>query len=261
MSGTVSSDRMRSDTWNPVRGATCIRSLSMRVFFLLIASWMLLPAVSWGQGPPGPTDTEITSAPEMMCLGHSLRAMRDDYLVPHLLARHDVTRLRFSKVVSANGSDIYLGGIRLEGDPAPLSLGNGPWLPSSTVARWGYLHLDNTAPPDLAEDTFVMQEYPATASRRSDSIIGSVQELDLLLQVCDWMEEGYTPTQLIPMKQWLEQSDTRIDQLKSWRHGNRVHLLLTGREQPPNGISIHWRTEISWQPTAVGGYIDLEVQP
>jgi hypothetical protein len=106
-----------------------------------------------------------------------------------------------------------------------------------------------------------MQEYPATASRRSDSIIGSVQELDLLLQVCDWMEEGYTPTPLIPMKQWLDQPDTRIEQLEGWQQGNRVHLLLTGRQLPLNGISIHWRTEISWQPTAVGGYIELEVQP
>ena len=227
----------------------------------LIASLLLLPAVSWGQGPGEPDEAEITTPPQMVCLGNSLKSMRDDYLVPHLLARHDITRLRFSRVVSANGSDIYLGAIRIEGDPAPLGLGNGPWLPSISISRWGYLHQDNTAPPDLAEDTFVMQEYPASASRRSASIIGSVQQLDLLLQVCDWMEEGATPPQLLPMRQWLEQSDTRIEQLKGWRQGKRVHLLLTGREQPPNGISTHWRTEVSWQPTAVGGYIDLEVQP
>jgi len=261
MSGTVASDRMRSDTWNPVRGPARVRCLSMRGFVLLITSFLLLPAVSWGQGPPGPTDTEITSAPEMMCLGNSLGAMRDDYLVPHLLARHDITRLRFTKVVSANGSDVYLGAIRIEGDPAPLGLGNGPWLPSTTVARWGYLHQDNTAPPDLAEDTFVMQEYPATASRRSVSIIGSVPELDLLLQVCEWMEEGATPTELIPVRQWLEQPDTRIEHLTTWRQGKRVYLLLSGQEEPSNGVTTQWRTEISWQPTSNGGYLDLEVQP
>jgi hypothetical protein len=63
------------------------------------------------------------------------------------------------------------------------------------------------------------------------------------------------------MRQWLEQPDTRIENLKSWRQGKRVHLLVTGQEQPPNGISIYWRTEISWQPTAGGGFLDLEVQP
>ena len=261
MSGTVTSDRMRSDTWKPVRGSTRIRSLSIPVFFLLVSSFVLLPAVSRGQIPGEPDDTVITTPPQMVCLGNSLKSMRDDYLVPHLLARHDITQLRFSKVVSANGSDIYLGAIRLEGDPAPLGLGNGPWLPSSTVARWGYLHLDNTAPPDLAEDTFVMQQYPAGSSSRSAPIIGSVQQLDLLLQVCDWLEEGYTPAPLIPMKQWLEQPDTRIEQLKGWQQGKRVYLLLTGRQLPLNGISTHWRTEVSWQPTTAGGYIDLEVQP
>lgn len=261
MSGTVSSDRMRSDTWNPVRGPTRVRCLSMRVFFLLITSFVFLPAVSSGQIPGEPDETVITTPPQMMCMGNSLKSMRDGYLVPHLLARHDITRLRFSRVVSANGSDVYLGAIRIEGDPAPLGLGNGPWLPSTSVSRWGYLHQDNTAPPDLAEDTFVMQEYPATASRRSASIIGSVQELDLLLQVCDWMEEGATPTELLPLRQWLELADTRIDHLKTWREGKRVCLLLTGQEQPPNGIATYWRTEISWQPTAGGGFLDLEVQP
>ncbi len=216
----------------------------------LIASLMLLPAVSWGQAPPEPDEPVITTPPQMVCLGNSLKSMRDDYLVPHLLARHDVTRLRFNMVVSANGSDIYLGAIRIEGDLAPLGLGNGPWLPSISISRWGYLHQDNTAPPDLAEDTFV-----------TASIIGSVQQLDLLLQVCDWMEEGATPTELLPMRQWLELPDTRIEHLKTWREGKRVCLLLTGQEQPPNGIATYWRTEVSWQPTAGGGFMDLEVQP
>ncbi|MDE0960708.1 MAG: hypothetical protein OSB09_08000, partial [Planctomycetota bacterium] len=250
-----------SDSWNAVRGPTRVQHRWLRFSFLVWAAFLLMPAASSGQIPGEPDDTVVDSPPQMICMGNSLKAMRDDYLVPHLLARHGVTRLRFSRVVSANGSDIYLGAIRIEGDPAPLGLGNGPLLPSTSIARWGYLHQDNSAPPDLAEDTFVMQQYPANSSRRSVPIIGSVQELDLLIQVCDWMEEGATPTQLLPMRQWLDQPDTRIQQLHSWRQGNRVHLLLTGREEPLNGISTRWRTEISWQPTTLGGFLDLEVQP
>ena len=86
MSGTVASDRMRSDTWNPVRGPTRVRCLSMRVFFLLITSFVFLPAVSSGQIPGEPDETVITTPPQMVCLGNSLKSMRDDYLVPHLLA-------------------------------------------------------------------------------------------------------------------------------------------------------------------------------
>ncbi len=82
-----------------------------------------------------------------------------------------------------------------------------------------------------------------------------------MLQVCDWMQEGLTPTELIPMRQWLEQSDTRIEQLRTWRQGKRVYLLLSGRQQITAGADILWRTEISWQPTASGGFLDLEVQP
>jgi len=263
MSGTVASDRMRSDTWNPVRGPTRVRCLSMRVFFLLITSLFLAGGQLYSQTPGGGQqgDTVVTTPPQMMCLGNSLKSMRDDYLVPHLLARHCVTGLYFTRAVSANGSDVYLGAIRIDGDLAPLGLGNGPWLPSTSVSRWGYLHQDNTAPPDLAEDTFVMQEYPAAASRRSASIIGSVPQLDLLLQVCDWMEEGATPTELIPMRQWLSQSDTRIEHLTTWRQGKRVFLLLSGQEEPSSGVTTLWRSEISWQPTANGGYLELEVQP
>lgn len=228
---------------------------------LFIASLLLLPGVCRGQGDPGPAPGSLDTPPQMMCLGSSLKAMRADVLEPHFAARHAITALHFGQMLSINGSDVYLGSIRIEGAPLPLALDSLPFLPTSSVVRWGYVHINNSAPPDEWLDTFVMAQTPVVSGRVPRTVIGSSAELDLVLQVCDWMQEGLTPPELMPMRQWLEQPDTRIEQLRSWRQGKRVHLLLSGRQQVNAGTDIPWRTEISWQPTAAGGFLDLEVLP
>ncbi|MEC9477173.1 MAG: hypothetical protein VX764_09055 [Planctomycetota bacterium] len=187
--------------------------------------------------------------------------MRTTVLEPHFAARHAITSLRFSQIISANGSDVYLGALKIEGQPLPLALDNSPFLLTSSVVRWGYVHNNNSNTPDLMLDNFVMAQSQVPAGRVPSAVIGSEAELDLLLQVCDWMEEGQTPPQLLPMRQWLEQDNTRINRLKCWKQGRRVFLLLTGTEQLPGGTDATWRTEISWQPTTAGGFVDLEVQP
>lgn len=240
----------------PTRGRSNVSLIA-----LFIASLLLLPGVSRGQGDPGPAPGSLDTPPQMMCLGNSLKAMRADILEPHFTARHAITSLHFGQMLSVNGSDVYIGSIRIEGAPPPLALDSLPFLPTSSVVRWGYVHINNSAPPDGLLDTFVMAQTPVASGRVPGTVIGSSAELDLVLQVCDWMQEGLTPTELIPMRQWLEQSDTRIEQLRSWRQGKRVYLLLSGRQQITAGADILWRTEISWQPTASGGFLDLEVQP
>ena len=227
----------------------------------MLATLLLVPATSWGQGDPGPIPGGVTTPPQMMCLGNSLKAMRATVLEPHFAARHGITSLYFSQIISANGADVYLGALRIEGQPLPLALDNSPFLPSSSVVRWGYVHSNNSTVPDLTLDTFVMAQSLTSSGRIPSAIIGSEAELDLLLQVCDWMQLGVTPAELIPMRQWLEQDNTRIERLKCWRQGKRVYLRLSGREQVTAGADILWRTEISWQPTATGGFVDLEVQP
>lgn len=231
----------------------------LSLFFLAI--WLVLPNISPGQIPGEPDEPVITTPPQMMCLGNSLKAMRITVLEPHFAARHTITSLRFSQIISANGSDVYLGAVKIEGQPLPLALDSAPFLPNSSVVRWGYIHNNNSSTPDLMLDTFVMAQSPLPAGRIPSAIIGSEAELDLLLQVCDWMEEGQTPNELIPMRQWLQQDNTRIDGLRCWKNGKRVHLLLSGTEQATTGNDVAWRTEISWQPTVAGGFVDLEVQP
>ena len=235
------------------------RIQSLSVFMLAIL--LLVPATSWGQDDPGPVPGGIDTPPQMMCLGNSLKAMRASVLEPHFAARHAITSLHFHQAISVNGSDVYLGALKIEGEPLPLAFDSFPFLPSSSVVRWGYVHTNNSATPDLAFDTFVMAQSLTSSGRIPSAIIGSEAELDLLLQVCDWMQLGLSPADLIPMRQWLEQDNTRIERLRCWRQGKRVYLRLSGREQVNGGPDVLWRTEISWQPTASGGFVDLEVQP
>ncbi|MGE4619364.1 MAG: hypothetical protein AAEJ04_06085 [Planctomycetota bacterium] len=215
---------------------------------------------------PGPGNGGVTSPPQMVCLGHSLQQMRDTFLVPHFIARHTVTALRFTHVINANGSDVYLGSIQISGTPVPLAIDPQPSLPTNAEARWGYVHLDNSAPPDPLLDTFVMAITPINSNRtpgptNQNTIIGSRAELDLLVQVCQWMEPGQTPDLLLSVYQWLAADNTRIDDLRTWRNKNRVVLQLTGRQLNPNGDISIWRSEISWEPLPNGDFQGLEVQP
>ncbi len=231
---------------------------------LLLLVPLLSPTSAQAQTPggPGQDGPVVTTPPQMVCLGNSLKSMRDDFLVPHLLARHPVTSLRFQQVIDAGGSAVYMGGLLVSGDPAPLALGQGPPLAPTSIARWGYLHQDSTAPPDLAEDTFVVQVTPIAATNRTRlPIISSVLQLDLLIQVCDWMQPGQTPVELQPIHDWLQQSDSTLDGVECWQQKRRVFVRLSGQQANPSGEPLKWRSTISWQATSNGGHVDLEVQP
>lgn len=218
--------------------------------------------VAFGQADGGPTPT---NPPQLSAFGSALAHLRTPWIEDQFSQKKAIAGWKFFHAGVNGPGDIYLGSVLFSPNISPPMLAAGPAIPapqSTDHIRYVYFHANRSIPPNPLSDVVFSAPVPYNLPRRSmPTLVTSLPQLDLLIQICEWQQPGQSPPQLQGFKNWLEEPNTAIVQIRAYSFGLQTCIELTGRQTLPDGTYEPVAWIVSAEVDSLGIISNLEVTP